>query len=146
MSNQDFKHKLSVPVRWGDADVYGHINNVEFVRYVESGRVAYCEEVLGLELVTGMDMGWVLADIQCSYLQQVHYPAHLEVHTRISKVGNKSATILAEIYQEGRDSPVLTSEAVMVWVNLKQQMSESVPDVQKEKISAFEKSVEGLKS
>jgi len=146
MSKQDFSHVFSINVRWGDADVYGHINNVEFVRYIESGRVAYCEEVLGLELVTGMDLGWVLADIQCSYLQQVHYPAHLEVHTRISKVGNKSVTLLAEIYQEGRDSPVSTSEAVMVWVNLKQHRSEPVPDVQKERIFAFEKSVEGLTS
>jgi len=39
MSKQEFTHVFPLSVRWGDADVYGHINNVEFVRYVESGRV-----------------------------------------------------------------------------------------------------------
>ncbi|MGB1702527.1 MAG: acyl-CoA thioesterase, partial [Cycloclasticus sp.] len=63
MSKQDFSHVFPLSVRWGDADVYGHINNVEFVRYIESGRVAYCNDVMGLNLKAGMESGWVLADI-----------------------------------------------------------------------------------
>lgn len=146
MSKQDFSHQFSTPVRWGDSDIYGHVNNVQFVRYIESARVAYCEEVLNLELVAGMEKGWVLADIQCSYLDQVHYPATLDVYTRISKVGNKSATLAVEIYREGEERPVLTSQAVMVWVNLKQQQTEVVPDATKSLIATYEKSVDGIAS
>ena len=144
MSRSDFTHSFLIPVRWGDADVYGHINNVEFVRYIESGRVAYCEDVLGIELVAGMQTGWVLADIQCSYLQQVHYPATLEVCTRISKMGNKSATLTAAIYQQGDEQAVLTSKGVMVWMDLKNNKTVSIPDEIKTKVAAYETSVEGI--
>jgi acyl-CoA thioester hydrolase len=143
MSKQDFNHSLPIPVRWGDSDVYGHINNVQFVRFIESARVAYCEDVLNLKFVAGMESGWVLADIQCSYIQQVHYPALLEVHTRISKVGNSSATVLAEIYRKGEDSPVLTSKGVMVWFDMQTQQSASIPAQLKTLIANYEKSVEG---
>lgn len=144
MSKLEFTHIFPLSVRWGDADVYGHINNVEFVRYVESGRVAYCEEVMGLNLKVGMESGWVLADMHCTYLQQVHYPALLEVHTRISKVGNKSATVLADIYCKGEEEPVLTSRGVMVWFDMKRQQSAPVPEQIKTKVVSYEKSVEGL--
>jgi Predicted thioesterase len=116
MSKQDFSHVFPLSVRWGDADVYGHINNVEFVRYIESGRVAYCGDVMDLNLKAGMESGWVLADIQCSYLQQVHYPALLEVRSRISKISNKSATILANIMLKGKKN--LCQQAKGSWYGL----------------------------
>ena len=144
MSKQAFTHVLPISVRWGDADAYGHINNVQFVRYLESGRVAYCEEVMQLKLAAGLKTGWVLAEINCCYIQQVHYPALLEVHTRISKVGNKSATVLSEIYREDEDKPVLTSTGTMVWFDIKNQHSALIPDKLKTMIVSYEKSVEGL--
>jgi len=137
MSKQEFSHTFLLPVRWGDADVLGHINNVQFVRYLESARVAYCEAVLDLPFVVGMTSGWILADMQCTYLQQVHYPCDLEVLTRISKVGNKSVTIVA-------DSPVISSKGIMVWFDYAGQQTTAVPDDIKAKISVFEKSVEGV--
>jgi len=142
MSKQEFTHIFPLSVRWGDADVYGHINNVEFVRYIESGRVAYCEDVMGLNLQVGMESGWVLADMHCTYLQQVHYPALLEVRTRISKLSNKSATVLANIYCEGKEEPALTSKGVIVWFDMLRQQSAPIPEHIKAKISAFETSVE----
>lgn len=144
MSKQDFTHLLPLPVRWGDADIFGHVNNVQYIRYLESGRVAYCEDALNLPLEIGMKTGWLLADIQCAFLQQVHYPENIQVYTRVSKVGNKSATILAEIYREGENEPVITSRGVMVWFDFEQQKTMSIPDEIKAKISKFEKSIEGL--
>ncbi|AFT67659.1 MAG: acyl-CoA thioester hydrolase [Cycloclasticus pugetii] len=144
MSKQEFNHVFPLSVRWGDADVYGHINNVEFVRYVESGRVAYCEEVMGLTLKAGIESGWVLADMQCRYLKQVHYPALLEVHTRISQMGNKSATMLVDIYHKGEDTPVLTSRGVIVWFDMKRQQTAPIPNDIKAKVASFEQSVEGV--
>ena len=128
MSKQEFNHVFPLSVRWGDADVYGHINNVEFARYVESGRVAYCEEVMGLTLKAGIESGWVLADMQCRYLKQVHYPA----------------VMLADIYHKGEDTPVLTSRGVIVWFDMKRQQTAPIPNDIKAKVASFEQSVEGV--
>lgn len=144
MSKQDFTQGMTMPVRWGDADIFGHVNNVQYIRYLESGRVAYCEEVLNLPLTADMKVGWLLADVQCAFLQQVHYPENLEVMTRISMIGSKSATVLAEIYREGDDTPVITSKGVMVWFDFEQQQTAPIPDAIKAKVGAYEILVEGL--
>ena len=144
MNKQDFTHTTTVPVRWGDADIFGHINNVQYIRYLESARVAYCDEVLDLPLIADMKVGWLLADIQCAFLQQVHYPENLKVVTRISKIGNKSADVLAEIYREGEDTPVITSRGVMVWFDFERQQTALIPEAIKLKVASYEKSVEGL--
>lgn len=143
MSKHDFTHEITMPVRWSDADIFGHINNVQYIRYLESGRVAYCEDVLNLPLTADMKAGWLLADIQCAYLQQAHYPENLKVLTRISGIGNKSVTFLAEIYREGGDKPVITSKGVMVWFDFERQQTTPIPDAIKAKVAAYEVSVEG---
>ena len=37
MQRADFKHFIELPVRWGDMDAFGHVNNVQYMRYL--GRV-----------------------------------------------------------------------------------------------------------
>ena len=142
MNKKDFSHVLELAVRWGDADVYGHINNVSFVRYVESGRVAYVDDVMNLSLVANMDAAWVLADIQCSFLQQVEYPCLLEVCTRVKKLGTKSITLETGLYRQGESEPVLSSVAVMVWFDFKGQKSANIPAEQRATISQYEKVLE----
>ena len=142
MNKLDFSHVLELPVRWGDADVYGHINNVSFVRYVESGRVAYVDDVMKLSLTANMDAAWVLADIQCSFLQQVEYPTLLEICTRVKKLGTKSITLETGLYRQGESEPVLTSVAVMVWFDFKAQKAAAIPVDQRETMKAYEKGLE----
>lgn len=142
MNKLDFSHVLELPVRWGDADVYGHINNVSFVRYVESGRVSYVDDVMKLSLTANMEAAWVLADIQCSFLQQVEYPTLLEICTRVKKLGTKSITLETGLYRHGESEPVLTSVAVMVWFDFKAQKAAAIPVDQRETIKAYEKDLE----
>ncbi len=138
MSKHLFTHKFSMPVRWGDADAFGHINNVQFVRFLESGRVAYCEQIFKLIFSAELKAGWILADMQCSYLQQVHYPSQLDIYTRISKVGNKSVTLLAEIYRAGEDCLVIRSQCTMVWFDYVKQETALIPANVRMEIERFE--------
>lgn len=32
---------LEQTVAWGDMDAFGHVNNVQYYRYIESARIAY---------------------------------------------------------------------------------------------------------
>ena len=35
-----------IPAQWGDQDAFGHVNNVQYARLMESGRIAWAEHVL----------------------------------------------------------------------------------------------------
>jgi len=138
MKREEFRHFYKLPVRWGDTDQLGHINNVEFFRYIESGRVDYCEQAMGVTYSTDMKEGWVLADIQCSFVQQLHYPCEIEIASRISRIGNSSAEMLAAIFRVGESDPVATSKGIVVWLDFIEQVNKRVPDEARERIKNFE--------
>ncbi len=138
MKREEFNHFYKLAVRFGDADVLGHINNTEFLRYLECGRVAYCADVLDMIYSKDLAEGWVLVDIQCSFLQQLHYPCEVEIGSRLSKIGNSSAEMEAAIYRVGEDVPVATSKAIFVWFDFVGQTKKRVPDEARERIKNFE--------
>ncbi len=136
MQRSDFTHFLKLTVRWGDMDVFGHVNNVQIMRYFVSGRVAYLEDVLKIPLQPEETI--ILADIQCSFIHQVHYPATTEVATRGSRLGSKSIQLTCAIYQEGEEEPVASSRCVLVWFNFREQRSKPIPDAVRQAIIHFE--------
>ena len=89
MNRAEFNFFTQVPTRWGDADMLGHINNVVYMCYLETGRLDYLDRVLGVDFKQPLKEGVILADMKISYLHQVHHPARLEVATRVSRSENK---------------------------------------------------------
>ena len=136
MRQSDFRHFFELVVRWGDMDVFGHINNVHYFRYLESARIAYLQDALGLSLMAEESV--ILADIQCSFLHQLHYPAVLEIGTRVSRIGASSIRLASAIYSKDKSTPVATSTGVLVWFDRLQQRSKPVPAAVREKAMSFE--------
>ena len=122
-------------------DALGHVNNISFMRYLECGRVAYRKDVLTLPITAATEEVWVLADIQCTFLGQLHYPNTTQVATRVNRLGNSSAELEAAIYVESAAQPVLTSKAVIVWFDLAQQRSVRIPQLHRDIIEAYEDGV-----
>lgn len=99
---------VHIPVRWGDMDAYGHINNVAIVRLMEEARVA----VFGappssgnltanspaplLSFFSHFEDGVqaLIADHQIKYQQQLAYRAlPIKVEVSLAKVGAASMTV-----------------------------------------------------
>lgn len=138
MKRSEFKHFIVLPVRWGDADALGHINNVQYARYLESGRVAYYHDVLAIKFEPETQISLILADLRLSYLQQVHYPCVLEIATRVSKLGGKSLNMEAAIFRVGEDRPVLQSQSVMVWFDYASNATHPIPDDVRQMLRDYE--------
>ncbi len=138
MKRNDFTHFYELSVRWGDADLLGHINNTEFLRYLESGRIDYCDHVLNLIYNKELSEAFILADVQCSFLQQIHYPSRLQIATRVSKIGNSSAELAAAIFCGDNEEPAATSISIVVWFDFSVQESRRIPDAIRENILKFE--------
>ena len=138
MQQSAFKPVYHMNVRWGDQDILGHVNNVQLLRYIECGRVAYCSEVLNLEFVPQLKVGWILADIQCSFHSQLYFPSTITVATRFIKMGNSSAHLDAAIFLDANDHAIVISRAILVWFDFAKQTSVRIPDVIRRKILRYE--------
>ncbi len=102
-------------VRFADMDRYRHINNVAVATYCETGRVEFAEHLMPGS-TSGEGTGWVILRLTVNYLAQAHYPGHVEIGTRVDRVGRSSCSIGQGLFKDG--VCFATSEAVLVWLDL----------------------------
>ena len=118
--------------------MFGHVNNVQFVRYYESGRLDYFHRLLELDTGPEVVNSLIIADIHVTFLRQIHHPCALEVGSRISRLGNSSFDFEAALFAAGDDEPMSTAVAACVWFNYRENRSQPIPPAQRAKIQQFE--------
>jgi acyl-CoA thioester hydrolase len=121
----DFRQSIPMTVRWGDMDAIGHVNNVEYFRYGESGRIAYFDALEQEDPTFWKEHGIILASMGCDFLAQVKYPAELEICTRVSRLGGSSLEMTQGIFQNER--LVAALKGVMVWFDYRAQKTLPIP-------------------
>lgn len=84
---------LRLALRWRDMDLLGHLNQAVYHEFLEEGRTALLDALGGAE-----EFPFVLARVELDYLHEVrHRDRHVDVRTRVERVGGKSVTVLHEM-------------------------------------------------
>ena len=99
-------------LRWGDTDGLGHINNVTFARFCESGRVAYataCGRGLGLDADD-----FVVVHLSIDFRAPMRFPGDVMGGTRLLRLGRSSARLGHGLFQDGRCTATAVSVLAMV--------------------------------
>lgn len=134
----DFRYWEEVPVRWGDMDALGHVNNARFFTYFESGRIGYFAK-LDLERFRRHEFeGPGLVSATCHFRKQVRYPDILEIGVRVAEIRTRSYTFILEAYRKGTDVLVAEGSSVGVWVDYKAEKAVPIPDGVRDTITRFE--------
>lgn len=138
LSPEQFVHRHREAIRWGDMDAFGHVNNVQFFRYLESARVEYALAVLS-EQVRPEGENIILADIRCAFRRQLRWPGEIDIYTRAVRIGRTSIGLQQILCLADTDTLVATSDTVLVWFDFKAQRSAQVPDAIRSRIGRYEK-------
>lgn len=133
-----FVHRHKEPIRWGDMDAFGHVNNVQFFRYLESARVEYAAAVL-VDEVKSEEQNIILADIRCAFRRQLRWPGEVEVYTRASRVGRTSFGLEQIVCRADAHEVVATSETVLVWFDFAAQKPAPLPEHIRKRLADYEK-------
>lgn len=80
--------ELSMPIRWGDMDALGHVNNTVFFRYMEQVRMSWFEQLALAGLGDGH--GPVIVNASMEFLRQLHYPGDIIGRMSVAKPGRSS--------------------------------------------------------
>lgn len=130
MSARKLVHVMRMPIRWGDMDAMGHVNNTVYFRYIESARIAWLEEAKAMPDPAGE--GPVIVNASCSFLKQLKYPGEIEVSTFVGPPGRSSFEVTHEIRLVDGDGAAgaLHAEggAKIVWVNMAAEKSVPLPE------------------
>ena len=90
MSDWPFSHFDEV--RFADLDTQGHLNNVSFLIFVESARIAYAVSLAREhpELVPSGSFSFMVAEVKISYRSPGQFGERIETRLRPSAVGRSS--------------------------------------------------------
>ncbi|HEY4557274.1 MAG TPA: thioesterase family protein [Enteractinococcus sp.] len=120
---------IEIPLRWGDMDAYGHINNVQIVRLMEEARVMVFGIPSGtghidgtnptphIDLLSGVenDVMTLIADHTVKYRRQLPYRGHpVRVEVGVDKVKGASVEIYYRFYDGEHVAVDATSTMVFV--------------------------------
>ena len=119
-------HTTQMPIRWGDMDAYGHVNNTVYFRYMEQARVEWIE-AMGVVVRPG-GIGPVIINAACTFLQPLTYPGQLEVKTFIGAVGRSSVETFVELRVLGADALAAEGASKVVWMDTLSGKSVPIPD------------------
>ncbi|WP_436924060.1 acyl-CoA thioesterase [Halosimplex amylolyticum] len=127
-----FEHE--VDVRYRDFDTFGHVNNVVYGTYCEQARVAYIEEVLGVDDID--EFSAVVVSLNVDFRSSVTEPSTVDVGIEVTSLGESSFTMAYELRQDG--ALVAEAETTQVFVDPETRESRPIPPELRERIHDFE--------
>jgi acyl-CoA thioester hydrolase len=106
--------RVPITVRWRDLDAYNHVNNANFLTYLEEARLVW---------LSGIDGDWktsefspVLAASEVNFRGQIEWPGELVVEVHCEKLGNSSLTLSHRITSADGEKLFSDARIVMVWI------------------------------
>ena len=119
--------EMTVPIRWGDMDAMGHVNNTVYFRYLEMIRIEWMRSVGSQPDPAGQ--GQVIVNAFCNFYKQLEYPGDILVKMYASDPGRTSFETWGTM--ERADQPGVICAAggsTTVWVDSRAQKSVPLPD------------------
>ncbi len=120
-------HEMRIPIRWGDMDAMGHVNNTLYFRYMETARIDW---------FTSMNLapdpqghGIVIVNAFCNFIRQFEYPGEVLIRTFASDPGRSSFQTWNVMERTDQPGEVYaTGGAKIVWLDVPAQKSAPLPD------------------
>ena len=125
--NAKLIYTTRMPVRWGDMDAYGHVNNTVYFRYFEQTRVEWAER-MGSRVSPEEPVGPVIINASCTFLAPVNYPATLVIKMYAGDPGRTSVMTWYQLFVEGDERVYAEGAAKTVWMDMRSGKSAPLPD------------------
>jgi acyl-CoA thioester hydrolase len=122
-----YPHWLSIPTRWQDNDVYGHVNNVEYYAFFDTVINRWLIEEGGLDIHTAEVIG-LCAESHCRFDAPVAFPDTVDAGLRVGRLGRRSVTYEIGLFRQETDEPLAEGWFVHVFVDRETRRPHEIPE------------------
>lgn len=120
--------EMSMPIRWGDMDAFGHVNNTVYFRYMEQVRISWFES-LGILGGPEQGQGPVIVNASMEFLRQLHYPGDIVGTMSVGTPGRSSFDTGFELRRADDPGTVYARGAARcVWIDYAAGRSVPLPE------------------
>lgn len=111
-----YPHFCRISTRWGDNDVYGHVNNVVYYSWFDTAVNGYLIESQALDIHAGAVIGLVV-ETQCHYFAPLAFPQTVEAGIRVAHRGRSSVRYEVGLFGAGEELCAARGHFVHVYVD-----------------------------
>jgi acyl-CoA thioester hydrolase len=97
LERSDFRSFLEIPTRWMDVDMYGHVNNVQYLSYFDTAVNSWYIENGLLDPVRGETV-FLVAETGCNYFAELLFPSNVSAGLRIEQIGKSSVVFRVGLF------------------------------------------------
>jgi acyl-CoA thioester hydrolase len=120
-------YEMVMPIRWGDMDAMGHVNNALYFRYLEIIRIEWLHSLGGAPDPNGQ--GPVIVNAFCNFIKQLAFPGDILAKHYVSNPGRTSFDTFITLQRTDEPGVLYaTGGATTVWIDFPQQKSVPLPD------------------
>ena len=135
-TRDDYRHFLTIPTRWMDNDVYGHVNNVQYYSYFDTAVNRYLIDQGVLDIHNSEVIGLVV-ETHCNYYSSVAFPDDIEAGIRVARLGNSSVRYEVGLFLGDHEQPLAQGHFVHVYVDRTNQRPVSLPEDMRRALKAI---------
>ena len=136
MENRKAIAQLKIRVQWGDMDALQHVNNTVYLRWVESTRLLFFDQLID-GTVGKAAIGPILAWQDIKYIAPVVYPDTVHVFFNITALEEDRIQGEAELFSMERNRLVALSKNTLMAYDASERKKAAIPKHWREKIIAF---------
>ncbi len=131
--------RTSIQGRFGDFDVFNHVNNVSQQQYLDIGRIDFILKHICSDMFA-RSVRVILVSVNMDFVDQLTMGHPIEVVTELERVGNKSISLRQRIVKRVDDEEVVctTSTSVLVAWDVAEQKAVPVPDEWRQRLESPE--------
>ena len=107
--------RMPVALRWRDLDAFNHVNNSNFLTYLEEARIRWFASWNGVWV--NDEIAPLLAAVQLNYRLPIPYPSEVTVELFTDRIGSSSVTIGHRIVSEDGTTLYCDGHVVVVWID-----------------------------
>jgi acyl-CoA thioester hydrolase len=135
--HRDYNTGISLKTDWADLDLFGHVNNVAFFRYIQAARVSYCEQIGLSSTDPGTEQGFMVAASSCQFRKPLRFPGDITVMARVDWIKNSSFQLSYLIKDQHSHIAGEGSDVIVVYDHARKEKL-SIPATVRENICAIE--------
>ena len=127
-------YETVVPIRWGDMDLMGHVNNTIYFRYLEIARVDWLNQFNAAPGPEGE--GPVIVNAFCNFYKQLEYPGDVLIKMYASDPGRTTFETWATMEQATNPGVIYAAGgATTIWIDFPKQKAVDLPDWVREMVT-----------
>jgi len=123
---QAYKSVVTIPTRWLDNDIYGHVNNINYYSFFDTAIAHYLMREGSFDPWTSEIIGFCV-ESGCRFRKAIRFPDMVTAGLRVTRIGRSSVRYEIGLFKGDEDETAADGYFVHVFVNRQTETPEPLP-------------------